>query len=1582
METKDFFEVFPTLVLKEKAAGYMTGTVVLRVSSTKNRHLLKVYIKSTHIIPKSIIFEAQREIEKQLFAGAEIDVRIYERFELSDSYSIETVFESYRESMEKELSESSLTLYDAFHNARIAFAENNTVNVQVPDRFLYREKSRELEEYIEKVITDRFGMGLILSIDYYELPEGELSKENELKVAMRVKEIATRIGADIEKETVYLGDVPKEDKKQGDRDGKKASEKASGLSNAKSDEVAKGDPSIQGSSAPGAKDAESGKKGSINKFLKKVPERGDFKKGEYKKDFRRGELKRSDNPDVIYGTDIDPDAEFTKIEDIIGDIGDVVIRGEVTGVDSHPIKNEKTIFKFDVTDYTDTISAKIFLPTEKVKEFEKEVKPGAFLKIKAFAKHDPFDHEVSLMPVSGIMRTGSFVTPRADHALHKRVELHCHTKMSDMDGVSEAKDIVKRAYKWGHKAIAITDHGVVQGFTDAGHAWDDLWKAEKNKRKDAGDDNPDRQDFFKVLYGVECYLVDDLLKVVMDDEDCGFDEDFVVFDIETTGFSPVGDRIIEIGAVKVSGGKVIDRFSTFVNPERPVPYEIERLTSISDKDVSGADTIDVILPRFLEFCDGCVLVAHNAEFDVNFIKANCERLGYPRNFTYMDTLLLSRVQLPGHAKYTLDAVAKLLSISLGHHHRAVDDAECTALIFIRLMNQLSSEGYTKLAQINEKAGSSKEAISKMRPHHCIILAKNDLGRIHLYHLISESHLDYFSGRFPIVPKSRVQYYRDGLIVGSACEAGELYRALVEGKTEQQITRLVEFYDYLEIQPVGNNAYMVDAYDKKKLDNGEVLTEKRFAKINSLDDIRDVNRRVVELGEKFNKPVVATCDVHFLDPEAEVYRRIIMAGKGFDDADRQPPLYLHTTDEMLEEFQYLGPEKAKEVVITNTNMIADMCETISPVRPDKCPPVIPDSDKTLTDICYNRAHEIYGENLPEIVEERLQRELNSIITNGFAVMYIIAQKLVWKSVEDGYLVGSRGSVGSSFVATMSGITEVNPLSPHYVCPKCHYSDFDSNEVKAYAGKAGVDMPDKTCPVCGAPLNKDGFDIPFETFLGFKGDKEPDIDLNFSGEYQAKAHKYTEVIFGSGQTFRAGTISGLADKTAYGYVKKYFEEHGQHKRTSEINRLVAGCMGVRTSTGQHPGGIVVLPVGEDICSFTPVQHPANKDVPTVTTHFDYHSIDHNLLKLDILGHDDPTMIRMLQDLTGLDPVKDIPLDGKDVMSLFQNTDALGITPDDIGGTKLGALGIPEFGTDFAMQMLIDTNPQAFSDLVRIAGLAHGTDVWLGNAETLIKEGKATISTAICTRDDIMTYLIGKGVESEKSFKIMEDVRKGKVAGGKSDKWPEWKEDLIAHEVPDWYIWSCEKIKYMFPKAHAAAYVMMAWRIAYCKLHRPQAYYAAYFSIRAKAFSYELMCQGKQTIDRTLADFRKRKAAAANKEDGAVPLSSKEENQLSDLRVVEEMYARGYEFVPIDIFKVKARLFQVMEDGRIMPSLTSIEGLGEAVADSIVEAAKKGPFLSKDDFKERSHASQTITDDLARFGILTGIPESNQISLFDFI
>ena len=917
-------------------------------------------------------------------------------------------------------------------------------------------------------------------------------------------------------------------------------------------------------------------------------------------------------------------------------------------------------------------------------------------------------------------------------------------------------------------------------------------------------------------------------------------------------------------------------------------------------------------------------------------------------------LCRKRFLLPALNRFKLDTVAKALGVSLENHHRAVDDAGCTAEIFVKFIEMLRERGMSTLDEVNAMGTSSVQNVQKMPTYHAIILATCDQGRTNLYKLISLAHIKYYHRR-PRIPKSEFIRYRDGLLIGSACEAGELYRAILNGRPEEEISRLVNFYDYLEIQPLGNNAFLVRDEDSPVASN---------------DDLIEINKKIVRLGEQFHKPVVATCDVHFLDPEDEIYRRIIMAGQGFKDADEQAPLFLRTTEEMLKEFAYLGSEKAEEVVITNTNRIADMCEKISPVRPDKCPPVIENSDQMLRDICYNKAHKMYGDPLPEIVQERLDRELNSIISNGYAVMYIIAQKLVWKSNEDGYLVGSRGSVGSSFVATMSGITEVNPLHAHYLCKHCQYSDFDSDLVKSFSGRSGCDMPDKLCPRCGKPLSKEGFDIPFETFLGFKGNKEPDIDLNFSGEYQSKAHKYTEVIFGEGQTFKAGTIGTLADKTAFGYVKNYYEERGVHKRNCEIDRIVLGCVGVRRTTGQHPGGIVVLPMGEQIYTFTPVQHPANDmTVDITTTHFDYHSIDHNLLKLDILGHDDPTMIRMLQDLTGVDPTQ-IPLDDKAVMSLFQDTSALGITPDDLVNCQLGALGIPEFGTDFAMGMLIDTQPKEFSDLVRIAGLSHGTDVWLGNAQTLIQEKKATISTAICTRDDIMIYLIGMGLDSEESFKIMENVRKGIVAKGKCDKWPEWKQDMIDHNVPDWYIWSCEKIKYMFPKAHAAAYVMMAWRIAYCKVFYPLAYYAAYFSIRATAFSYELMCQGKEKLEGYMHEYEKRKDE----------LSKKEQDTYKDMRLVQEMYARGFEFLPLDIYKSEPHHFQIV-DGKLLPALNTIDGLGDNAAVAIAEAAKDGIFLSKDDFRERTKVSKTTIELMSDLGLFGDMPESNQLSLFDF-
>ena len=1249
----------------------------------------------------------------------------------------------------------------------------------------------------------------------------------------------------------------------------------------------------------------------------------------FKKNYVKQRL--PEDKDIFYGRNFE--GEETEIHEIIDEMGEVVVRGKIIQLETREIRNEKTIVMFAVTDFTDTIKAKVFTKNERLPELLDKLKEGAFIKMKAVAMMDQFEHDIALGSVSGIKTIPDFTEKRMDHSPVKRVELHCHTTMSDMDGVTDVKKLLKTAMGWGHQAMAITDHGVVQAFPDANHCVE-------------GKD-------FKVIYGMEGYLVDDIKNIVTDSRGQSLDSTFVVFDIETTGFSAVNDRIIEIGAVKVENGMITEKFSEFVNPERPIPFEIEKLTSINDRMVEDAPNISVILPKFMDFCGGSVLVAHNADFDTGFIRHNCEVLGLPYDYTYVDTLGIARSFLEGLKNYKLDTVVEAMGCTLANHHRAVDDAGATADVFVRFLERFKKKNIRDLDELNTYSAMSVDAIKKLKTYHIILLAKNEIGRINLYRLVSLSHLDYYARR-PRIPKSVLAKYREGLIIGSACEAGELFRAVVDERPEEEIARIVEFYDYLEIQPTGNNEFMI--------------RDPKMTKVSTVADLQDLNRKIVELGEKFNKPVCATCDVHFLNPEDEVYRRIIMSNKGFGDADLQPPLYLRTTEEMLEEFQYLGAEKAEEVVVTNTNRIADMIDRISPVRPDKCPPVIENSAGILRDICYNRAHELYGEDLPDIVTERLERELNSIIGNGFAVMYIIAQKLVWKSVADGYLVGSRGSVGSSFVAYMAGITEVNSLQAHYLCPKCHYVDFDSDYVKSFSGRSGCDMEDRVCPVCGEPLMKEGHDIPFETFLGFKGNKEPDIDLNFSGDYQSKAHAYTEVIFGKGKTFRAGTVGTLADKTAYGYAMHYYEEHEQHKRSCELDRISSGCVGVRRTTGQHPGGIIVVPHGEEIYSFTPVQHPANdQTTKIITTHFDYHSIDHNLLKLDILGHDDPTMIRMLEDITGVDATK-IRLDDPEVLSLFHGLEALHIKPEDIGGTDLGSLGIPEFGTEFVMQMLRDTKPKAFSDLVRISGLSHGTDVWLGNAQTLIQEGKAQISTAICTRDDIMIYLIDKGVESEQSFKIMESVRKGKGLT------PDYEKVMKEHDVPDWYLWSCKKIKYMFPKAHAVAYVMMGIRIAWFKIHEPLAYYAAFFTIRATAFDYGLMCQGKAAIDNHI------KAYKANPN-----LSKKEQDTLRDMKIVQEFYARGFEFLKIDLYQSDAIKFQVVED-KLLPPFSVIEGMGGIAAEALAVAAhaetERGEkFLSKDDIRQKAKVSQTVLDTMAELGLLGGLPESNQLSIFDF-
>ncbi len=1518
---KSFFEVFPQLKLDTDLQGMLDDATVSKVSTTRQRNSLRIYLGCGRLLPKEKVYFLENELKRQLFPHHTMNIKIIEKFQLSEQYTLKNLLDVYWNSILTEFHRYSLLEYNLLRHAKLDVVEEKVLRVSLEDTVLAHQKEEEIYHILEKIFNERCNLSIQIEMEFHEKEASKYRKNADIKMQNEVENVIrlSSFGAKRHPEGEYMespeagaSEVPWETGDSAAKPAKKTAEKKT-------------------EKAAAVKKESSG----AEKKPAKQEDRGGFKKSfGGKRDFRdRGSYKRSDNPDVVYGRDFDEEA--IRIEQIMGEMGEVVIRGQILSMDERPIRGEKTILMFSITDFTDTIMVKMFCKNEYLDEIKNGgVAKGAFLKIKGVTTIDRFDSELTIGSVIGIKKIPSFVSTRMDTSPVKRVELHCHTKMSDMDGVSDVKDIIKRAMKWGHKAIAITDHGDVQAFPDANHA--------------IGKD-----DDFKIIYGMEAYLVDDLKGLVEHPMGQSFADTFVVFDLETTGFSPSKNQIIEIGAVKVVNGSITERFSTFVNPKVPIPFEIEQLTSINDDMVLDAPTIDEILPKFMEFCQDAVMVAHNADFDMSFIKHNCSALGLECEKTVLDTVALSRVLLPALNRFKLDTVAKALNVSLAHHHRAVDDAACTAEIFVKLVEMLRDRGVETMEDLDQMESYTEETIRKMPSYHAIMLAQNDIGRVNLYRLVSDSHIKYYNRR-PKIPKSEFMKYREGILLGSACEAGELYRTLLRGSSQEEVARIVQFYDYLEIQPLGNNAFMLRT-DKEPVESEE--------------DLKDINCQIVELGEQFNKLVVATCDVHFLDPENEVYRRIIMAGKGFKDADDQAPLFLRTTEEMLKEFEYLGSEKAEEVVIENTNKIANMCEKISPVRPDKCPPVIENSDGMLREICYTRAHEIYGEDLPPVVVERLERELNSIISNGFAVMYIIAQKLVWKSNEDGYLVGSRGSVGSSFVATMAGITEVNPLSPHYICSNCHYVDFDSDLVKSYAGKAGCDMPDRNCPHCGQKLIKEGFDIPFETFLGFKGNKEPDIDLNFSGDYQSKAHKYTEVIFGDGQTFRAGTIGTLADKTAFGYVKNYYEERGVHKRNCEIDRIVQGCVGVRRTTGQHPGGIIVLPLGENIYSFTPVQHPAN-DMSTdiITTHFDYHSIDHNLLKLDILGHDDPTMIRMLQDLTGVDP-QTIPLDSPEVMSLFQNTSALGIEPEDIGGCKLGALGIPEFGTDFAMQMLIDTKPQAFSDLVRIAGLSHGTDVWLGNAQTLIQEGKATISTAICTRDDIMTYLIGKGLDSEEAFTIMERVRKGAVANGKCKEWPEYKKDMLDHGVPDWYVWSCEKIKYMFPKAHAAAYVMMAWRIAWCKVFYPLAYYAAFFSIRATSFNYELMCQGKERLEYFMHDYERRKDT----------LSKKEQDTYKDMRIVQEMYARGFEFLPIDLYKAKAHHFQII-DNKLMPSISTIDGLGDKAADAVVEAAKDGKFLSRDDFRQRTKVSKTVIDLMVDLGILADLPESNQLSLFD--
>lgn len=1269
-----------------------------------------------------------------------------------------------------------------------------------------------------------------------------------------------------------------------------------------------------------------------NNNVTKLPKRTQDNKVSYnnKQEVKKETNSKKSDASLIFGRSSRIKENIIKITDITPDEGRISISGEVSNIETRELKSGKTLVSFDLYDGSSSMTCKSFLkPGEE--DVVSRLKSAKGVRLAGNSGYSKFSGEVEMIANTIVETDGIKRTKRTDKAEVKRVELHMHTQMSQMDAMTSATDLIKRAMSWGMKSIAITDHGGVQAFPEA--------------YKLLGRDNPD----MKIIYGMEAYLAPDKKPSVTNIKGQSIDTTYCVIDLETTGFSPKTERITEIGIMKYKDGDVVDSFSQFVNPEKPIPQRVVEITHITDDMVRNAKTIAQIFPEMLKFIDGSVLVAHNAEFDVGFLKYNAKVLGYDFDFTYLDTLSLAHEVFPDFKSYKLGRIAKNLGIKVEVAHRALDDVDTTVKVFKVMLHELKKRGAETLLDI-DKYGydeeAKKEEFKKLRTYHAIILAKNYVGLKNLYKLVSYSHLNYFYKR-PRILRSLYKKYSEGLILGSACSEGELFQAILLGKSDEEVEAIAREYDYLEIQPLGNDDYLV-----------------RTGQVPDREYIKDINRKIVALGEKLDKLVVATGDVHFMDPEDEIYRRILEAGQGFKDADNQAPLYLRTTEEMLKEFSYLGEEKAYEVVVTNTNLVSDMCQQISPISPEKCPPHIDGCEKTIKDIAYKKAHELYGDPLPKIVQDRLDRELESIIKNGFSVMYIIAQKLVWKSNSDGYLVGSRGSVGSSFVANMTGITEVNSLPPHYRCPKCKYSDFSD-----YGVQNGFDLPDKVCPVCGEKLDKDGMDIPFETFLGFNGDKEPDIDLNFSGEYQAKAHKYTEVIFGKGTTFKAGTIGTIADKTAFGYVKKYYEEKNVSINKAETIRIAKGCTGIKRTTGQHPGGIIVVPKGREIFEFCPVQHPA--DDPTsdiITTHFDYHSIDQNLLKLDILGHDDPTVIRMLQDITGVNPHK-IPLDDKETMSLFSSTKALGVTPEQIN-SKVGTLGIPEFGTKFVRGMLVDTMPKTFAELLCISGLSHGTDVWLGNAKDLIDQGIVTLSEAVCTRDDIMIYLISKGLPKNTSFKIMEMVRKGKVSKN-PEKWAEYEALMREHEVPEWYIDSCKKIKYMFPKAHAAAYVMMAFRIAWFKVHIPKAYYAAYFSIRAKAFDAEFMIFGKEKVRQKMKEIQMMGNQAG----------PKDKDMYDDLELVLEMYERGINFLPIDLYKSHATKFVVEEDG-IRPPMNSISGMGNVAAEGICSAVREKEPNSIEDLRKRAKIGNSAVDALKKFGCLRGLPESDQLSFFDAI